>query len=105
MSEREVKPLAIRCYAAFSDGVIRGVWIDMDRKLVHIEPTPLQQVDRGLLQILDKTQAGTLTTEPHPTPQASEKLQEMQREQAEAQAKVKDQREPQGIRAGKAKAG
>lgn len=76
--ETKAKPLAIHCYAAFSDGVIRGVWIDMDRKIVHIENTPVSQVPRDMMQVLDTDTVGIAMRDQETTPQASENLKEMQ---------------------------
>jgi hypothetical protein len=81
--DNEAKPLAIHCYAAFSDGVIRGVWIDMDRKIVHIENTPLSQVPRDMMQILDKDREGITSIDERPTPQASENLKKAQEASAD----------------------
>ncbi|MBO0885075.1 MAG: hypothetical protein J2P17_33035 [Mycobacterium sp.] len=56
------RPLAIHTYAAFSDGVIRGIWVDFNNKIVHIENTALTQVPRDMMQILDPKVLGTVQT-------------------------------------------
>jgi hypothetical protein len=56
------RPLAVHTYAAFSDGVIRGVWVNMDFKIVHIENTALSQVPRDMMQILDPQVLGSVET-------------------------------------------
>jgi hypothetical protein len=79
-----VRPLAIHCYAAFSDGCIRGLWIDMDRNVIHIEHTPLSQVPKDMMQILDPGSRNLIETAASDVPKTSENLKEANRLTEEA---------------------